>query len=124
MAQRSTQQRRAIQHALEAADRPLDAQEVLTAAQAWSPGLGLATVYRALKMGTEQGWFQPVELPGGATRYELAGKGHHHHFECRACHRVFEVEGCPGQLQQLTPSGFTLETHELVLYGLCEACAG
>jgi Fur family ferric uptake transcriptional regulator len=126
MAQRNTQQRQAIQRAVEAADRPLDAQEVLSLARRWLPGLGLATVYRTLKAGAEAGWLTPVELPGGATRYEPAGKGHHHHFECRSCHRVFDIAGCPGepgQLQQLTPAGFTLEAHEVVLYGLCDQCA-
>jgi Fur family ferric uptake transcriptional regulator len=123
MGKRQTRQQAAIHWALQHADRPLDAQEVLAAAQHWAPGLGLATVYRALKAGSEAGWLTPVELPGATTRYELAGKAHHHHFECRQCNRVFEVAGCPGQLQGLTPDGFTLETHELVLYGLCDECA-
>jgi Fur family ferric uptake transcriptional regulator len=123
MAQRNTRQRQAIQQALDQADRPLDAREVLAAARRWLPGLGLATVYRTLKDGAEAGWLTPVELPGGATRYEPAGKEHHHHFECRQCHRVFDVAGCPGQLNQLTPDGFTLEAHEVVLYGLCDQCA-
>jgi Fur family ferric uptake transcriptional regulator len=122
MSQRHTQQQAAIRAALQEADRPLDAQEVLAAAKEAAPTLGLATVYRALKAGAEAGWLKPVELPGGATRYELAGKAHHHHFECRQCQRVFDVAGCPGQLQTLTPAGFTLEGHEVVLYGLCDQC--
>jgi len=122
MSQRRTQQRDAIREALARADRPLEAQELLRAAEPLSPGLGLATVYRTLKAGAEEGWLKPVALPGGATRYELAGKDHHHHFECRQCHRVFDVAGCPGELQRLTPTGFTLEGHEVVLYGLCDRC--
>lgn len=119
---RRTQQRDAIREAVERADRPLSPQEILHAAGDLAPGLGLATVYRAVKAGVEQGWLQPVDLPGGPTRYEPAGKQHHHHFECRACHRVYEVDGCPGNLTKLLPSGFTLEAHDVTLYGLCEAC--
>ena len=122
MPQRRTQQLEAIREALTQADRPLDAHELHAAAADHSPGLGLATVYRTVKTGVEEGWLKPVELPGAATRYELAGKAHHHHFECRQCQRVFEVAGCPGQLQRLTPTGFALEAHELVLYGLCDQC--
>ncbi|MEO0477387.1 MAG: transcriptional repressor, partial [Planctomycetota bacterium] len=88
MASRSTHQRRAIRSAIETSDRPLDANEVLEAAGVES--LGLATVYRTLKLGVEEGWLKPVDLPNSPTRYEMAGKKHHHHFECRSCHRVFD----------------------------------
>jgi len=121
MPPRNTNQRRAIRQAIEDADRPLDANEVL--AEANADGLGLATVYRTLKLGVEEGWLKPVDLPNAPTRYEMAGKEHHHHFECRNCQRVFEVHGCPGNLKPLIPEGFTLEDHEVILYGLCDQCA-
>jgi len=117
---RNTSQRKAIRQAIEDADRPLDAHEVLAAAQ--HAGLGLATVYRTLKLGVDEGWLAAVELPNAPARYEMAGKKHHHHFECRACQRVFEVHGCPGNLNPLIPKGFTLENHEVILYGLCNEC--
>lgn len=121
--ERDTQQRRAIRSAIERADRPLSPREVLDEAQPLSPGLGIATVYRALKNGVEGGWLQPVDLPGEPPRYEPTGKEHHHHFHCRTCDRVYEIEGCPNDLRNLTPAGFTLETHEIVLYGRCADCA-
>ena len=123
MSRRSTSQRRAIREAIEYADRPLDANEVLTAASAEVDNQGIATVYRTLKLGVEEGWLQPVELPNAPTRFEMAGKKHHHHFECRLCQRVFEVHGCPGNIKPLVPAGFSLEDHELILYGLCAECA-
>ena len=120
MPPRNTSQRRAIREAIEKADRPLDANEVLAAAEV--EGLGLATVYRTLKLGVEEGWLKPVDLPNSPTRYEMSGKKHHHHFECRDCHKVFDIEGCPGNLQQLVPEGFTLDDHEIILYGNCNKC--
>jgi Fur family ferric uptake transcriptional regulator len=122
--ERDTQQRRAIRSAIEKADRPLSPREVLDQAEASSPGLGIATVYRTLKSGVEGGWLQAVELPGEAPRYETTGKQHHHHFHCRSCDRVYEIEGCSDDLRNLTPPGFALEAHEIVLYGRCAACAG
>ena len=92
-------------------------------ADALSPGLGIATVYRTLKSGVEGGWLQPVDLPGEPPRYEPTGKQHHHHFHCRSCDRVYEIEGCPDGLRNLTPPGFALEAHEIVLYGRCADCA-
>lgn len=120
---RDTAQRRAIRAALEAAGRPLGALEVLRAAKASAPGLGIATVYRNLKALVEGGEVAAVELPGEAPRYEFAGKGHHHHFLCGACDKVYELGGCLGGLQELLPRGFKLGSHELLLHGTCAACA-
>lgn len=121
--ERDTAQRRAIRAALIAADRPLSPAEVLDLAQEEVPTLGVATVYRNLKGFVEEGWLTVVDLPAEAPRYEIAGKKHHHHFMCRRCDRVFELTGCPGNLQSVVPRGFALEDHEVVLYGRCEACA-
>ncbi len=120
--ERKTRQRDAIRHVFEEDDRPLGPHEVLNAAQASIPGLGIATVYRTLKALTEEGWLAPVELPGEPQRYEVAGKGHHHHFRCRACDRVFEIDGCLINLKQLAPQGFHIDRHEVVLYGTCKTC--
>lgn len=97
--------------------------EILDEAQSAAPGLGLATVYRTVRSLSERGDIVPVEIPGEPPRYEVAGKRHHHHFRCRACGRVFEVMGCPGRLDRLVPDGFQMESHELVIFGVCEECA-
>jgi Fur family transcriptional regulator, ferric uptake regulator len=122
--ERTTRQRTAIRDALAQAARPLLPQEVLDAAQQEVPGLGLATVYRNLKALVEEGALTPVNLPGANPRYELVQHHHHHHFQCRSCDRVFDVHACPGDLTRLAPAGFTVEDHDLTLYGRCVDCAG
>ena len=112
-----------MREAIRAAGRPLSPQEILEATRESIPGLGLATVYRNVKAMVESHWLQTVELPGSPDRYEIADRGHHHHFHCRGCDRVFDVEGCPGNLGTMTPRGFELESHEIVLYGRCSACS-
>lgn len=121
--ERNTRQRGAIRRALQRADRPLSPGEVLSEARTEVGGLGIATVYRNIRALVDEGWLTTVELPGEVARYELHGKPHHHHFHCRRCDRVYEVEGCPGSLQALVPSGFALDGHEVVLYGLCAECS-
>lgn len=121
--ERNTKQRDAIREVFERIARPLGPNEVLEAGRSQVAGLGIATVYRTINSLVESGWLVPVELPGEPPRYERAGAAHHHHFRCRACTRVFEIPGCPGDLSELTPAGFTLEAHEVVLYGLCARCA-
>jgi len=120
--QRNTRQRDAIRAALAAAGRPLSPQEILAAARDEHPGLGLATVYRTIKALVGAEAVREVALPGAASRYELAGKHHHHHFHCRSCDGVFEVEACPAGIKGLLPRGFRLERHEIVLYGVCKRC--
>lgn len=85
--------------------------------------LGISTVYRTIAALVASGWLTPVNLPGESARYERAGAGHHHHFRCRVCERVFEIHACPGDMNQLAPPGFKLEDHEVVLYGRCGVCA-
>jgi Fur family ferric uptake transcriptional regulator len=121
--ERNTRQRAAIERVFSEAERPLDPQEVLMAAQQFVPQLGIATVYRALKSLTDEGRVVSVALPGEQLRYESAGLEHHHHFQCRRCQRVFELAGCAGDFSGLTPPGFQLQSHEVVLYGHCDSCA-
>ena len=96
--------------------------EIHEAALREVPAMGIATVYRNLKQLIEDGEIQAVELPGEPPRYEMAGHKHHHHFRCNACQRVFDVHACPGNMQKLAPPGFTVEAHELTLYGTCGDC--
>ncbi|MEM6553405.1 MAG: Fur family transcriptional regulator [Planctomycetota bacterium] len=105
---------------LEQAPGPLSAQEIHEALA--HTGIGLATVYRLVKRGVQTGRFTAVEVPDGPTHYEPSDRPHHHHFECTSCHRIFDVEGCPGHFDELTPEGFKLESHEVFLRGRCSTC--
>jgi len=121
--ERNTRQRTAIRDAIAVANRPLLAQEVLDAAQTEVPGMGIATVYRNIKSLVEEAVLQEVRLPGDNPRFEIAGHKHHHHFQCTQCQRVFDVHACPGDMSRLAPKGFTVENHDLTLYGHCKDCA-
>lgn len=120
--ERRTRQRSAIWLAFEGAARPLGPRETLDLAQKEVPNLGMATVYRSIRALVSEGKLRVVELPGSPDRYEVAGKDHHHHFHCRSCDSVFEVETCQGDFDDITPTGFRLEDHEVTLYGLCPGC--
>jgi Fur family ferric uptake transcriptional regulator len=121
--ERNTRQRTAIREAISHAARPLLPHEVLEAAQVDVPGISIATVYRNLRVMVEEGELKTVMLPNETARFELEGAGHHHHFQCLQCQRVFEVDACPGDFAALAPAGFTVEDHELTLYGRCGDCA-
>jgi len=120
--QRRTGQRDAIERTIREAGRPVGPQEIRELAERYSPGVGIATIYRTIKALVANGTLAVVEIPGGPALYELAAKPHHHHFHCRACGKVFEVHGCGGHFHQMTPLGFVLEGHEVILRGLCSDC--
>jgi Fur family ferric uptake transcriptional regulator len=119
---RNTRQLRAIDEALNEADRPISIEEIHRAAKAREPGLGVATVYRTVKALVSAGTVVSISLPRQAPRFELSGKGHHHHFQCDRCGRVFEAKACLENLRRLVPRRFQLTGHEIVLYGRCAEC--
>lgn len=120
--QRDTRQRAAIRAAIERSTRPLLPAEILEQAQRDVEAMGIATVYRNLKLLVDAHEIRTVELPGEAARYETARHAHHHHFQCKRCARVFDVHACPGDFASMAPKGFKVEAHELTLYGLCAEC--
>ncbi len=121
---RRTRQRKAILAVMEASDGPLSVGEVHELAGRGIPGLGVATVYRNIKLLKEEGAIVSVELPGEEPRYEPLGRGRHHHFRCTNCERTFDLEGCPVGIPDGTtlPGGYRVEGHSLTLYGRCSTC--
>ncbi len=119
---RNTRQRKSIRTVLSDNHRPMTPNEVLVKAADMVPGLGIATVYRCLRDLSQEGEVITVEIPGMPPRYEMAHRGHHHHFQCRGCERLFDISGCPGDLSNLAPPGFELDDHSVTLFGRCASC--
>ena len=95
-----------------------------TPSQQIDPAIGLATVYRAVSAMEDSGWLTRVGESGGNALYARCERaGHHHHAVCMACGRV-EHTPCPvGEDSTASvPPGFRVTSHELTLYGLCDAC--
>jgi Fur family ferric uptake transcriptional regulator len=120
---RETKQRQAIREVFARHSAPLSIGQIHLQGRKFLPSLSLATVYRAVRELVEEKQLTVVELPGRPPHYERAGKHHHHHFVCRRCERVFELEGCLDGWESLTPPGFSVEEHEIILYGRCQECS-
>jgi Fur family ferric uptake transcriptional regulator len=119
---RKTNQRAAIQEVFRNNDRPLGIDEILQAGRQSVESLNQATVYRNLKMLVEAGWLKRINTPELGPLYEIAGKEHHHHFQCRSCDRMYEIEGCAFNDRGSAPPGFVTEGHEVFLFGICASC--
>ncbi len=95
------------------------------------PDIPLSSLYRSLSVLTEAGII--VSLPGGegVSLYEPAEwlSGHHHHFVCRVCGTVQDVDvdvDVEEALERVSASaarrGFRVEDHRLALEGRCAGC--
>lgn len=120
--ERNTRQRGAIRRAFQRADRPLSPAEVLADARREVSGLGIATVYRNIRGLLDERWLATVDLPGEPSRYEIAGKRHHHHFRCQQCTRVFDIPCDNASPEAEIPPGFRVTGHDILLHGRCADC--
>ena len=115
---RKTSQRAAIEQVFCQLDRPLGIEEILETGRMAVESLNQATVYRNVKLLLENGWLKQVCHPSLGTLYERTGKGHHHHFHCRVCNRVYDLPGCALNEREAAPSGFLVEDHECFLFAI------
>ncbi len=124
LGKRHTRQREMILQVFEDAQGPLTVQEVHAQAQNEVASLGIATVYRTLKLLRERHQIDEIILPNGETRYERVGLSHHHHFQCMTCQKVLDVEMCPVSIPQGTmlPGDYLVEEHDVTLRGRCPDC--
>lgn len=99
-------------------------QEIHALVKQHMPRTGIATIYRTVKLLLDHKLIKAVTLPTGETRYENSDLGHHHHFQCRRCDKVFDIDHCPVTLPPGAelPGGYVLIDHEITMYGLCPKC--
>ena len=118
-----TKQRSSILEVLDEIGRPVTPSELLDYSSVKSPGLGLATVYRALKQLVETGKVRKIEISGVPPHYEVLCEKHHHHFfVCEECQTMSVLAGCSGGFKKLLPAGSKMTSHEVVIYGECQDC--
>ncbi len=91
-----------------------------------NPGIGLATIYRALKLFARCGLASEVRLGDKRTYFEHAYRHpHHDHLVCCRCQRVSEFSDPTIEKLQRDIArrhGFAIDGHSLKLYGLCGEC--
>lgn len=124
LGKRNTRQRDVILDVIRSARGPLAVSGIFPRAAKQIPGIGIATVYRTIKLLVEQDRVSVVILPTGETQYEIHGLSHHHHFLCTRCGQVFCMDFCPfsGAYRAHLPYGFRMESHTVTTYGTCPEC--
>jgi len=117
-----TPQRRAIVEFLQASVAHPTPDEVLSAVNEKFPMTSRATVYNTLNWLKGAGLVREV-FEAGTVRYD-PNTSDHHHFVCRACGKVEDIE-CDliGKLQICTlPGNPIVENYEVTVRGVCSDC--
>ena len=124
--ERITPQRDLIAGVLEMAPRPLSASGLYEAVARLYPGIGRATVFRAVSALERAGIVEQLSLPGERSGYLLcATVGHHHHLVCQRCGMVSDLpEETVGPFFATIESdhGFSVDHASFSVYGTCAAC--
>ena len=125
MKNRNTMQRRLVLETVQQLQTHPNAESIYQAVAEKHPQISKATVYRNLKLLAQQGAILHIPLPSDADCYDFNIKPHYH-FQCRMCHRVFDV-ALPYQEQlcslvQTNQSGVLVEQHQIVFSGICPDC--
>ena len=106
-------------------ERHLSAEDVYRFLIAENIDIGLATVYRVLTQFEQAGILSRSQFDGGKSIFELNDGDHHDHLICTHCGSVTEFKDDEIEKRQhkiARDNGFTLESHAMVLYGVCKSC--
>ena len=129
----TTQRLLVLRVLMDNAGEHLTAEEIYAKTCELNPGIGLATVYRAIRLFTQLGLVDRLNLGDGFARYEISdadeekGKHHrHHHLICLNCGKIIPFE--KDLLEELErnvseTTGFQIVDHEVRLYGYCSECS-
>ncbi|HEY5089242.1 MAG TPA: Fur family transcriptional regulator [Polyangia bacterium] len=125
---KTTQQREAIVDAFLRISGHVGLEDLLSSARRKYPRVGLATVYRTVKLLEEAGIAVARHFGPGQTLYEISeGRAHHDHLICDACGFIIEFESNEIEKLQDTAArrlGFNVLRHRHELFGLCEKSRG
>ena len=92
------------------------------------PQIGLATIYRTMKVICDAGMARETDFGGGIRRFEHKYKHQHHdHLVCLNCGRIIEVMS--PEIEKLQENltkkhRFKAVRHRMEIFGLCKNCKG
>jgi Fur family ferric uptake transcriptional regulator len=123
---KTSSQREDILRVMYNSGKHLTAEELYDLCRKSIANIGIATIYRALKLFLSAGICREIVLAGGLIRYEINDIDRHHdHLICTDCGKFIEIyspEIERIQKKVCEKNGFILTDHILNLYGLCPDC--
>jgi len=103
------------------------AEELLEMCRQEDAGVSRATVYRTLTMMEKAGFVEGLDTGDGGRKFEhVLGHRHHDHMVCTECGAIIEFVDQELEYRQDVAAkkhGFTITSHSLKLFGLCQECS-
>ncbi len=90
------------------------------------PQIGLATVYRTMRVICDAGLARETDFGGGIRRFEHKHEHqHHHHLVCLKCGKIIEITS--GKIEEIQKQlakkhGFTITRNTMEIFGICKTC--
>lgn len=84
------------------------------------PEIGLATVYRNLKILLEQNLIFKVDVGDGIDHFDAGIEVPHDHAYCKQCGKILDIPAC--NPEGISSDEFFAESYSLVLFGKCKKC--
>ena len=122
---RMTEQRRAIFEAFYQSDRHLSAEEIYDLVRDSRSGVGIATVWRNMKLMREAGIAEEHHFRDGRVRYEKKSPVDHGHMICTICGRPVEfgAEKIISDLRRIAGiNSFEVADFKISIFGTCFLC--
>jgi Fur family transcriptional regulator, peroxide stress response regulator len=100
----------------------LSADELNAHIKSELPAISLGTVYANLDLLKRKGLVEEIKIDFGKSYYEARNQPHHH-FLCRKCQRIYDVDVpvCPS-LKDHEVEGHKIEDFQGYFYGQCRQC--
>jgi Fur family peroxide stress response transcriptional regulator len=119
-----TAKRRTIVRVLKRTKSHPTAEWIYEQAKEEVPGLGLATVYRTLRLLRKQGEVLELHSSDGSVHYD-GDTRIHYHFCCDVCGRIVDIDAPVDTTIEdriEASSGFQVTGHRLMATGVCPDC--
>lgn len=86
-----------------------------------NPSLSKTTVYNSLEILEKHGIIQSITISGSELRYDIK-QGMHHHFLCKKCGKIVDIDiECPN-VERLSSYGHKVEEIHGYIKGICKEC--
>lgn len=122
---RVTAQRMAVLTAVEELPSHCDVEAIRGQARKVTGRLSLQAAYNVLRVLTDVGLVRCTQIAGHPARYETR-RNNHHHFVCRSCGDIIDVDCVIGQapcLQADLPEPYQVDEAAVTFWGWCPRCA-
>ncbi len=97
------------------------ADQIFTDLKEKNPSLSKTTVYNSVEILMDHGLIQSITISGSELRYDFK-HGMHHHFLCKKCGRITDIDvECPN-IGKMLECGHEVEEVHGYFKGICKKC--